>query len=158
MISIDIIMTTSFKTAYLPIHFRSIGIVFILIGIVNLIQLYYLGVLLMLLGIPLLLIHHGVAIDTDKQQIKQYLNIFGLKTGQWRDISDARAIQLIELNESQRMWVRSINRTNYYKVCKLYISMENEHILIMKGDKKRLMEKARKLSELMNVELIDKTS
>lgn len=150
-------MISTFKTANLPIHIQSLGIILIIAGLWNIFYNPIIGIVVILISAPFLLVHYGVAIDNKEYKLKEYFNILGIKLGQWKDIDNAQAVQIIEVDESQRMWVSSISRTSYKKTYKLYLSLEDEHIFIMSGSKKKLMTYAEKLCTLLKVELIDKS-
>lgn len=150
-------MISTFKTSNLPIHIQSIGIILIIAGIWNLFYTPILGIGVITIAAPFILIHQGIAFDDEKHKMKEYFYLLGFKIGKWENIDDVKAIQIIELEESQRMWVSSISRISYEKICKLYLSLEKEHILLMKGSKKKLMPKAEALAKLLKIDLYDKT-
>lgn len=150
-------MIHNYKTGRLLPHLVALGGLLILTGILLTVTQQWVGLLFVLIGFVLFFFRHGVLIDTDKQEAKQYSGIGFIKSGTWQDISIADSLQIITISESQAMSMLSINRLSYQDIDKLYLVLPDENIILMKGTSKKIVAPARELAAALKLELVDKT-
>lgn len=137
------------KTGSLPTNFVALGIIFIAVGAWRLVVSDWFGIPLVIIALLLLLIKSGVIIDAEQKRIKKYVGYFGLKKGEWVDISSLINLQIAKTKASQRMNVLSISRIETKEFYKLFLVLSNKRIEILKGDKEYIMTKAKEISSFL---------
>jgi len=96
-------------------------------------------------------------IDTDSRRLKKYIGFIAFKKGEWESIDSIINLQIVKTKERQTMSVLSITRTETSDVYKLLMTLSNRTIELMSGEKDFIINKAEKISSLLQLSLDNKT-
>lgn len=113
------------------------------------------GVVALLIGITLKLNYYGLQIDRDK--IRDYMAIYGIKIGRWQSIPQFQKVTFTSRNVSSWNTSNGISptfktNTTIYTIA-LFSKKENPDFFIQTEDYKIANEKAEELSELLGIGL-----
>ena len=147
-----------FKTsAYFPTTITFVGGFVGFIGITFVTTNPILSCVLMLVGIIAATTHYRLTIDVDKKLYHDYLWILGFKNGQKGNFDKIEYLFIKKANVSQTMRVQVASSTIRKEVYDGFIkfSETNKVHLLTKDSKKELVGKLRKISEMLNIKIID---
>ena len=150
-------MILNYKTGKLPVNFIYLGIMLFGIGIWRMAVLDWKGVLFFIISLLFLFVKSGIIIDTDKRRLKKYIGVFVIKRGEWESIKSIINLQIIKTKETLSMSVLSITRIETKDVYKLFLTLPNRKIELMRGEKDYILDRAEKISSSLQVSLINKT-
>ncbi|MDA3927592.1 MAG: hypothetical protein PF541_01445 [Prolixibacteraceae bacterium] len=148
-------MILNYKTEKLPLHFISLGVMLLPIGIWRIIVLDWRGIFFFLLSLPLLFLRSGITIDTQNKKLRKYIGFFVIKIGNWEDIKSITNLQIIETRETHNMHVLSLSRNETNVVFMLIMTLQNKNIELMKGEKDFIIKKAKEISKSLKTDVIN---
>ena len=146
-------MLLKYTTGKLPPNFFMLGIILLLIGIIAIVMSEPAGTAAILASIPLLFMRSGLLFDTEKKQLKKYTGLFTLRLGKWIDISSAKHLQIIRVQQIQSMGVLSISRTESNLVYKLILELPNEKIELLLGNNEFVTNIATAISKQLELKI-----
>lgn len=151
-------MILNYKTGKFPPNFIYLGIMLFGIGIWRMIVLDWKGILFFIISLLFLFIKSGIIIDTDNRRLKKYIGFFAIWKGEWESIKSIINLQIIKTRETQNMSVLSISRTETNDVYKLSLTLSNRNIELMSGEKDNILNRAEKISSLLQVSVNNQTN
>lgn len=137
-------MKMDITTGRLPLQFLIVGPVVLLISIVMIFTSNWLGILLIILGL-FSFIRSGITIDFDKKRLKEYVGLFIIKKGKWKDVSSATKLEIKKSSWSQENNVLTISTVTTVPTSSLFLILPDKKIQLMQGKKNRV-KKGRKNS------------
>ncbi|NOU59930.1 hypothetical protein [Marinifilum caeruleilacunae] len=140
-------MISNYKTGKLPPNFMMLGILFLFIGIVIILDEGLAGIMFILLALPFLLTHSGLSIDLEKQQIRKFTSLLGIKFGSWIDVSGTSKLLIGKIRQNKGMAVLSISRNEISFTYKLYAIIDNRRCEIVSGNYDFVKDVAKQISD-----------
>lgn len=147
-------MLTNYKTGKLPPNFLMLGILFLLIGLASIISGEFAGFLFFIIALPFLLTHSGLSIDSEKQQIRKFTNLAGMKFGSWMDVSQTDRLLIGKVRQNTGMAVLSISRNDISYTYKLYAMINGQRCEIVNGNYELVSEVAKRISADTGAEIM----
>ena len=150
-------MILKYKTGSLPLNFIFLGFILGGVGIWRMAVLDWKGIMFFVIAMLCLFITSGIAIDTEKVKIREYIRVLFFKFGKWQDIHDAESLEIIMVMEAQNMSVLSINRSENIEVYKLMMIFPDRDLELISGEEKEIIDKANTIASALNLKLINST-
>ena len=148
-------MALNYKTGKLPPNFISLGILLLAISIWRFILLDWKGILFFVISVLCLSIKSGFLIDTNNKQLKEYIGIFILKWGKWKDIHTLINLQIIKIKAKQSMNVLSINRIETKTLYKLNVVLPDKKIELLTGEKDYIIEISKEIAHSLQIKVLN---
>ena len=150
-------MILKYKTGSLPLDFIFLGFILGGVGIWSMAVLDWKGIIFFVIAMLCLFITSGIAIDTEKVKIRDYVRILFFKFGKWQDIHDAESLEIIMVTEAQNMSVLSINRSENTEVFKLMLIFPDRDMELISGEEKDIVDKATIIGSSLKLDVINST-
>lgn len=141
---------------FFPPAIRTIGYVFLVVGILLMLDNPLLGLALALLGTTIVFIKSGIQIDPENKRLKEYTGLFGLKIGKWKGMEEFTDVSILQ----KRIVSTAISRANrpattsdeiVYDVCLLNKSHRKLQVVHRLTDKNKSIEEASQLAKVLNL-------
>ena len=151
-------MILSYKTDRLPPNFIFLGLFLLIVGVWRVLLSDWFGIILLVISFLCLFTRWGILIDTDKNRLKKYIGFFGIKKGDWEDISAKEHLEITKLHETQNMGVASISRSGTKITYKLFLVLPDKNIELMKGKSDLILRAAKEISTEFKITVIDESA
>lgn len=148
----------NYTTNKLPPNFIFLGLFLLIIGVWRVLLSDWLGIILLVISFFCLFIRWGILLDTDKKRLKKYIGFFGIKKGNWEDISLTKQLEITKIQETQNMGVASIGRSYTKAVYQLFLVLPEENILLIKGKNDFIAKAAEEISGELQIKVINESS
>jgi len=149
----------NFKTNYFfPTPARYLGYAMIAIGIIGIFTKGIETLLISVIGIGISFTQYGVLILPDENKIKEYLEVFWIKTGSWESLDFYQYITVLEITEKSTTYSQS-NRQGSTRNLVFRITLLNENhyqklLLKQLHDKDEAHKEAEELSQFLRIEKV----
>ena len=147
-------MKPHFITGKLPPNFQALGYISLIIGFIFLLTHGVAGAICLFVGILILSIWDGVIFNQKRHRYKEYTSVLFIRFGKWKKILPDAEIHLYRTQESQVMSVASITRQDFSEVYKLFLVQQEKETELSKGDKTKMIKRAKNLAETLTLTLI----
>ena len=133
------------------------GYILVIFGIIFLVGNPLIGVATFLLGGYIVFTRTGIMINPQTKQYKDYTQYFGIKTGEWKDLSkysDLSVLKTRMLTSSFSRSNRPLNEVNHYYNIYLLSKSHRKKLLFRRFEiKEEAMAEANKMAKLLSKEL-----
>ena len=137
-------------------NFLILGGLLIISGVILLIQSFYIGIALVLLGFLILTFKRGIKLDPNKNMIKYYREILFVESGNWKKLNTIHYVALVKVNLTQQMYAVTISGTYTDTQVKLNLIFTDKKILALITDKKnKILPIAEKIATGFNIDIYD---
>ncbi len=150
--------TLDFKTsAYFSKTIVFVGIILIPVAALIIAVNLVVGIIMLLLCLTVFTSHYRLRLDFANKSFYDYLWILGIRSGDKGQFDRVEYLFIKKSTVSQRMQVRVASTTMQKEVYDGYLrfSEQGKVHLATHDSKKRLVTKLRKISELLNVKILD---
>ena len=147
----------NYTTNKLPPNFIFLGLFLLIVGVWRALLLDWFGIILLVISFLCLFIRWGILLDTDNRRLKKYIGFFGIKKGNWEDISSAKQLKITKIQETQNMGVASIGGSYTNAVYQMVLVLPEEDILLMKGKNDFIIKGAEEISRELQIKDIDES-
>lgn len=133
---------------FFPAFSRILGCIIAIIGIIGLFTKGFETFILSIVGIGLIFTRMGVLIDKENDRLKEYTQIYWLKTGKWKPLKNYPYLTVLEITERSSMFSQSnvesssremvfritlLNHNHYEKILlKQFKNKEKAHIEVLR--------------------------
>lgn len=147
--------TLKYKTDRLPLHFIVLGYMLLAVGVWRIVVVDFRGILYLIFAFLFILFRSGVDVYADKKQIKLYNGFFFAKIGKYMDVKNAIGLELTYSSELQHQSVLTLTKTDSVEVCKLTINFPDNDLLLMAGEKEKIVKRANEISRALQIPLVN---
>lgn len=152
--------TFDFKAERLfPIPYLLVGFMFLIVGLVALINLHLWAFLLIAPGVFVLTARRGV--DFDRMSYREYDSFFYLKSGKWKKYSSVEKLCVNSSKVSQKISTMLTNNSTTYQNIEYdaYLKLEGEDkiYLVSEMGKDKLLKKLSSLAHFFQLRITDNT-
>ena len=147
--------TLKYKTDRLPLHFIVLGYMLLAVGVWRIVVADYKGILYLIFALFFILFRSGIDVNVDKKQIKLYNGFFFAKIGKYMDVKNAIGLELTYSSELQHQSVLTLTKTDSVEVCKLTINFPDNDLLLMAGEKEKIVKRANEISRALQIPLVN---
>lgn len=144
-----------------PLHFRFVGGVLVVVGLVVLLPSPILAVILLVLGGALLTGIAGVEFDNQAKTYREYNSCFFLKNGVRKKYDSVEKIFINSMKVSQRMYTAHTNHSsNFHQVeYNAYVKFGEYQKIYLKSmkDKESLLKALSPLAQYLDTQVVDHT-
>ncbi len=144
-----------------PFHFQVLGILFLILTAILVLESPYFAPLFFLSGAAILTGYRGVQFDLSKKSYREYNSFLFIKFGKWENFDAVEKIYVNSANVSQYAYtmvttgttIRSVEYNAYAK-----LGNDQKVHLICSKNKKKLTQKLSEMASLFQLEVIDNTA
>ena len=138
------------------------GLILVLVGVI-LVPFYWTGAILIIIGAFVGFTASGCEINTNTRQVRQYHLLLGLfKTGTWQSLDRFSGLRVVQTRNSYRSYSLS-NRSTVtikedFRVVLEAATPQSRVEVLKSGTREEADEEARKLAEILGLEILDAES
>lgn len=122
------------------------GFTLVVVGIIAIVfnGLQFFAIAILVLGVLLLLIYHGIEVNLNKNQFRDYYSIFKIRWGKWKTIAEP---DYLLISKSPKYYGAPVLKTLSTKSVIIYYDLD----LITKGDRDVLLQRNADYQELLQL-------
>lgn len=135
-----------------------LGGLFVVLGIMLIVQTIYYGIILLFIGLIIVLSKKGIRIDEKNKRLMHYFKIVFYTSGNWEDFSDISYIALVKVSLSQQMNVVSVTGSSSEVQTKMnFVKSNNKVVPIYTDRKTKIFPLAEKIAKAFHIDIYDNT-
>ncbi|MGI9544910.1 MAG: hypothetical protein ACR2MX_16735 [Cyclobacteriaceae bacterium] len=121
---------------------------------------YFLGAVLILVGIFLVTAHYGILIDIDQKRYKEYWGAIGFKNGSWKVLAEIDYIYVNKKNYTEVRGSRGTSSKFHFTIYRAFLKSNGEEGIevAQSKDQEKVLGKAKKLGTQLELEVMDRTA
>lgn len=147
-----------YSTGHLPLHFRILGALLILIGVWRLMLADWSGLIPIVAGAAILFLQSHLVFDLSQKKYRSQIELLGLHFGTWHPTQPFTGLTITTITQSQTMSVRAASRVETDTHHQLIANTANGNISLLDGDNPTIHAAAQHIAQALAIPITDLTS
>ena len=143
--------TLKYATGHLPLHFRILGALLILIGAWRLMLADWSGLIPIVAGAAILFLQSHLVLDPIQKRYRSQIELLGLHFGTCQTTQSFTGLTITTITQSQTMSVRAASRVETDTHHQLIANTANGNISLLEGDSPTIEAAAQQIAQALSI-------